>query len=144
VPFELGRPVWVDDPNFDLNHHVRRTTLPAPGDDAAFCCLMGRIMSQPLDRERPLWELLLVEGLEGGHWAIIFKVHHCMVDGIAGAELLTVLLDVEINADLSEPEPWIPRAEPPGLLKVLDSWSGLAREFFRLPEASLMPLFIRC
>jgi hypothetical protein len=66
VPLELGRPVWVDDPNFDLSYHVRRTVLPAPGDDAAFCSLMGRIMSQPLDRERPLWEALLVEGLEGG------------------------------------------------------------------------------
>jgi diacylglycerol O-acyltransferase len=144
VPLELGRPVWVDDPNFDLSHHVRRTVLPAPGDDAAFCSLMGRIMSQPLDRERPLWEALLVEGLEGGRWVMIFKVHHCMVDGIAGVELLTVLLDVEVNTALSEPEPWVPRAEPPGLLKILDAWNGLASNAFAtarsLPHAVIHPV----
>ncbi len=77
VPFELGRPVWVDDPHFDLGYHLRHTALPAPGDDAAFCRLMGRLMSLPLDRERPLWETWLVEGLEGGRWALVFKIHHC-------------------------------------------------------------------
>ena len=66
-------------------------------------------MSQPLDRERPLWETWLVEGLEGGHWALVFKVHHCMVDGIAGVGLLTVLLDLEADTALGEPEPWAPR-----------------------------------
>ena len=99
VPFELGRPVWVDDPHFNLEYHLRHTALPAPGDDAAFCRLMGRIMSQPLDRDRPLWETWLVEGLEGGHWALIFKIHHCMVDGIAGIELLRVVLDLEADTD---------------------------------------------
>jgi WS/DGAT/MGAT family acyltransferase len=126
VPFELGRPVWVDDPHFDLRYHLRHTALPAPGDDEAFCRLMGRIMSQPLDRERPLWEAWLVEGLEGGHWALIFKVHHCMLDGIAGVGLLTVVLDLEADTAFGEPQPWEPRAEPPGVLKVLDAWSGLA------------------
>jgi diacylglycerol O-acyltransferase / wax synthase len=125
VPLELGRPVWVDDPHFDLGYHLRHTALPRPGDDAAFCRLMGRIMSQPLDRERPLWEAWLVEGLEGGHWALVFKVHHCMVDGIAGVELLTVLLDLEIDADIGEPLPWVPHAEPPAALKVLDAWGAL-------------------
>jgi diacylglycerol O-acyltransferase len=126
VPFELGRPVWVDDPHFDLGYHLRNTALPAPGDDAAFCRLMGRIMSQPLDRERPLWEAWLVEGLEGGHWALVFKVHHCMVDGIAGVELLTVLLDLESDTAIGDPRPWQPRPEPAGALKVLDAWGGLA------------------
>src|SRR5664279_6458809 len=78
VPFELGRPVWVDDPHFDLGYHLRHTALPTPGDDAAFDRLMGRLMSQPLDRERPLWEGWLVEGLEGGKWALVFKIHHCI------------------------------------------------------------------
>jgi diacylglycerol O-acyltransferase len=128
VPFELGRPVWVDDPHFDLSYHLRHTALPAPGDDAAFCLLMGRIMSQPLDRERPLWETWLVEGLEGGNWAIVFKIHHCMVDGIAGVELLTVVLDMAAKAVIGEPEPWAPRPEPPGYLKVLDAWSGLVSD----------------
>jgi len=126
VPFELGRPVWVDDPHFDLLYHVRHTALPAPGDDATFCRLMGRIMSQPLDRDRPLWEAWLVEGLEGGRWALIFKVHHCMLDGIAGVGLLTVVLDLEADTALGQPQPWEPRREPSGALKVLDAWSGLA------------------
>ena len=126
VPFELGRPVWVDDPHFELGYHVRHTALPTPGDDAAFCRLMGRFMSRPLNRERPLWEAWLVEGLEGGRWALVFKVHHCMVDGIAGVELLTVMLDLEADTTIAEPQPWAPRSEAPGALKVLDAWSGLA------------------
>jgi WS/DGAT/MGAT family acyltransferase len=125
VPFELGRPVWVDDPHFDIGYHLRHMALPAPGDDAAFCGLMGRLMSQPLDRERPLWEAWIVEGLEGGRWAFVFKVHHCMVDGIAGVELLTVLLDLEADTTLAEPQPWAPHSEAPGVLKVLDAWAGL-------------------
>ncbi len=126
VPFELGRPVWVDDPHFNLAYHLRHTALPAPGDDAAFCRLMGQIMSQPLDRERPLWEAWLVEGLEGKQWALIFKVHHCMVDGIAGVELLRVLLDLEADTKVGVPEPWEPQPEPHGAAKVFDAWGGLA------------------
>ncbi len=125
VPLELGRPVWVDDPHFDLGYHLRHTALPGPGDDAAFGRLMGRVMSQPLDRQRPLWEMWLVEGLEGGQWALVFKVHHCMVDGIAGVELLTILLEPEADIAVGEPQPWAPHAEPPGALKVLDAWGGL-------------------
>jgi WS/DGAT/MGAT family acyltransferase len=126
VPLELGRPVWIDDPHFTLAYHVRHTALPAPGDDASLCRLMGRIMSQPLDRDRPLWETWLVEGLDGGRWALVFKVHHCMVDGIAGVDLLRALLDLESITKVGEPEPWEPRAEPGGGLKVLDAWGGLA------------------
>ena len=128
VPFELGRPVWVDDPEFDLNYHVRHTALPAPGSDAAFCRLMGRLMSQPLDRSRPLWEIWLVEGLEGGTWGLVFKVHHCMVDGIAGIGLLTVLMDLVADTVVGPPEVWSPQPEPPGALKVLDAWGGLASD----------------
>src|ERR1019366_4862893 len=126
VPFELGRPVWVDDPDFDLGYHLPHTALPAPGDDAAFCRLVGRLMPQPLDRERPLWEAWLVEGLEGGRWALVFKIHHCMVDGIAGVELLTVMLDLQADRSIGHAQPWVPRAEPPGALKVVDAWFGLA------------------
>ena len=78
---------------------------------------MGRLMSIHLDRDRPLWETWLVEGLEGGRWALVFKVHHCMVDGIAGVELLTVLLDAAPDPDVAEPAPWSPRPEPPGALE---------------------------
>jgi len=135
VPFELGRPVWADDPDFDLGYHVRHTALPGPGDDAAFCRLMGRIMSQQLDRQRPLWEMWLVEGLDDGRWAIIFKVHHCMVDGIAGVGLLTVLLDLEADVALAEPEPWTPSPEPAGAHKVLDAWGGLAGDLASIASA---------
>ena len=135
VPFELGRPVWVDDPHFDLGYHVRHTALPSPGDDDTFDRLMGRLMSQPLDRERPLWETWMVEGLEGGHWALVFKIHHCMVDGIAGVDLLTVLLDPEPHVSPGTPEPWEPEPEPPGAIKVLDAWGGLAADAIRTARA---------
>ncbi len=128
VPLELGRPIWADDPGFDLGYHLRRTALPGQGDDAAFCALMGRLMSQELDRDRPLWETWLVEGVEGGNWALIFKVHHCLVDGVAGAELLEVLLDLEPNTEFADPVPWEPAPEPSGAVKVLDAWAGLARD----------------
>jgi WS/DGAT/MGAT family acyltransferase len=82
VPFRLGRPVWVDDPDFDLRYHVRRTALPAPGGDVQLADLMARVMSQRLDRDRPLWEYWVIEGLARDRWALISKVHHCMVDGV--------------------------------------------------------------
>jgi len=93
VPFRLGRPVWVDDPHFDLGYHVRRTALPAPGGDQQLAALMARVMSQRLDRDHPLWEYWLAEGLAGGRWALISKVHHCMVDGISGTDLYRVIFD---------------------------------------------------
>ena len=143
VPLELGRPLWVDDPHFNLAYHLRHTALPAPGDEAAFCRLMGRIMSQPLDRDRPLWETWLVEGLEGGHWALVPKVHHCMVDGIAGVELLSVLLDLKPDTKVAVPEPWEPQTEPHGAAKVLDAWGGLATDVLAtargLPRAITHP-----
>lgn len=124
VPLELGRPVWVDDPHFDLGYHIRHTALPGPGDDAALRRLMCRLMSQELDRQRPLWELWFVEGLEDDRWALISKVHHCMVDGVSGVDLLSILLDVDPDAPLAEPRAWAPEPEPSGVAKVLDAWSG--------------------
>ncbi len=128
VPLELGRPIWADDPHFDLRYHLRHTALPAPGDDAALCRLMGRVMSQPLDRDRPLWEIWLVEGLEDGRWALLFKVHHCMVDGIAGVGLLTVLLDIGPDPEPVEPREWSPAPEPGVARKVIGAWGGLAAD----------------
>jgi WS/DGAT/MGAT family acyltransferase len=98
VPLRLGRPVWVDDPDFDLRYHVRRTALPAPGGDRQLAELMARVMSQRLDRDHPLWEYWLAEGLAEGRWALISKVHHCMVDGVSGTDLYRVIFD-------SSPEP---------------------------------------
>ncbi len=93
VPFDLGPPVWEDDPNPDLSWHLRRTALPAPGGDAELRRLVARIMSQRMDRSRPLWEYWVVEGLEGGRWALVQKVHHCAVDGVSGTELYQVIYD---------------------------------------------------
>ena len=104
VPFRLGRPVWVEDPNFDLRYHLRSTALPAPGGDEQLSNLMARVMSQRLDRDYPLWEYWLVEGLSGGRWAVISKVHHCMVDGVSGTDLYRVIFDLS-------PEPSLPAAE---------------------------------
>jgi diacylglycerol O-acyltransferase / wax synthase len=94
VPFRLGRPVWVDDPHFDIRYHVRRTALPSPGEDEQLSQLMARVMSQRLDRDYPLWEYWLVEGLAHGRWALISKVHHCMVDGVSGTDLYRVIFDL--------------------------------------------------
>jgi diacylglycerol O-acyltransferase len=137
VPFELGRPVWVDDPHFNLEYHVRATALARPADDEALCRLMGRLMSQPLDRSRPLWESWLVEGLPGERWALISKVHHCLVDGISGVDLLTVLLDIERDARLPDPQPWTPQPEPPAPALVLDAWAGLARDAAGLAQRAV-------
>jgi WS/DGAT/MGAT family acyltransferase len=136
VPLELGRPVWVDDPHFDLRYHVRHTALPEPGDDAALRRLMARLMSQELDRARPLWELWLVEGMAGGQWALISKVHHCMVDGVSGVDLLSIVLDMAREVEVPDPVPWSPQPEPSGAAKVVDAWSGLASDALDLVRRS--------
>jgi len=94
VPFRLGPPVWVDDPDFDLRYHVRQTALPAPGGAAQLRQLMARVMAQRLDRDYPLWEYWLIEGLQKGRWALISKVHHAMVDGVSGTDLYRVIFDL--------------------------------------------------
>lgn len=102
VPWDLGLPLWVDDPGFDLAYHLRRTALPAPGDDRALTDLVARIMAQRLDRERPLWESWVVEGLAGGRWAMLTKVHHCLVDGVAGTRLCSAVFDDSAPSDVDE------------------------------------------
>lgn len=95
VPFNLDHPVWVDDPHFDVIHHVHRVGVPAPGGAQELCALVGRIISSSLDRSRPLWEAWVIEGLEGGKVALVAKVHHAGVDGASGAGLLVHLFDLE-------------------------------------------------
>jgi WS/DGAT/MGAT family acyltransferase len=112
VPFNLGRPVWVDDPHFHLEYHVRQTALGSPGGEAELRRLVGRLMSQQLDRTKPLWELWFVEGLEDDHWALVSKTHHAMVDGVAATELLSILFDTSPDAVVVEAEPWHPSAQP--------------------------------
>ncbi|RFZ43734.1 putative diacylglycerol O-acyltransferase tgs1 [Mycobacterium marinum] len=92
-PFDLGAPQWVDDPDFDIARHVRRVALPHPGDDDALHRLVADVMARRLDRDRPLWELWVIEGLAGERWAMLTKVHHCMADGIAATHILTGLCD---------------------------------------------------
>jgi WS/DGAT/MGAT family acyltransferase len=94
VPLHLGRPVWVEDPDFDLSYHVRFTALPEPGGDQQLADLMARVMSQRLDRDHPLWEYWLIEGLAEDRWALISKIHHSMVDGVSGTDLYRVIFDV--------------------------------------------------
>ncbi len=119
LPFDLGRPAWVDDPYFSIEYHVRRTAVPAPGGRAELDNLVGRVMSQHLDRARPLWEMWIVEGLEDGQWAVVSKVHHCMVDGVSATDLMSVLFDLEQHpAPLPVQPEWKPRPEP-SLLEVV-------------------------
>ena len=110
VPLGLARPVWVDDPAFDLDAHLQRTALPIPGGNAELFEAIARLAEVPLHRDRPLWEIWVVEGLEGGRFALVAKIHHAAVDGIGGAQLMCALLDVDRNARPSriaesEPEP---------------------------------------
>jgi WS/DGAT/MGAT family acyltransferase len=123
VPFEQGRPVWVDDPHFKASYHVRHTALPRPGGDDELKRLAGRVFSQPLDRDRPLWELWLVEGLAGERFALLSKTHHALVDGVSGVDIATVLFD-------SSPDPmpvappdheWVPRPLPTGAQLLADA-----------------------
>jgi WS/DGAT/MGAT family acyltransferase len=112
VPFGLSRPVWVDDTHFNLEYHVRHTALPAPGNDQKLKALIARIMSQQLDRTKPLWEIWVAEGLGGDRFALISKTHHCLVDGVSGADIMSVLLDLGPEPEQIELERWIPDPEP--------------------------------
>jgi WS/DGAT/MGAT family acyltransferase len=112
VPFGIGRPVWVDDPHFNIEYHIRHTALPAPGDDEKLKRLTARIMSQQLDRAKPLWEIWFAEGLGGDRWALVSKTHHSLVDGISGADIMSVILDLSPEGNEVEPEPWRPEPEP--------------------------------
>lgn len=112
VPLGQGRPVWVDESDFDIEHHVRHTALPPPGGEAELKALAGRLFGQRLDHDKPLWELWFVEGLPERRFAIIAKTHHCMIDGVSGVDIATVLLDQTASTKIPPPEPWTPRPQP--------------------------------
>jgi diacylglycerol O-acyltransferase / wax synthase len=120
VPFGQGRPVWIDDPHFNLAYHVRHTALPRPGSEAQLMRMTGRVFSQALDRSRPLWELWLVAGLSGDRFAVLSKTHHALVDGISGVDIMTVLFDVSPDPmPVAPPEQdWVP-APPPSQAQLL-------------------------
>src|SRR5437588_1650708 len=111
-PLNIGHPVWVDDPDFDLDYHVRRAALPRPGDDAALREFAARVLARRLDVNRPLWELYVVDGLAGGRVALVSKVHHAMVDGVSSVDIGTLLFDAQPNPRPVTPEPWEPRPPP--------------------------------
>jgi diacylglycerol O-acyltransferase / wax synthase len=121
VPLQLGRPVWVDDPHFQILYHVRHTAVPGPGSDEQLRNLAGRVLGQRLDMAKPLWELWLVENLADNRWAIISKVHHAMVDGIAGTDLMELMFDLTPDATHDEPRDWTPQRNPSGLGMVTDA-----------------------
>src|SRR5438874_2076256 len=121
VPFQLGRPVWIDDPHFTILYHIRRTGVPAPGGDDELRNLAGRVLAQHLDRARPLWELWMVEGLKGDRWALIAKTHHAMVDGVSGTDLLAVLLDVSPDGAAPVDMEWRAQPEPNALQLLADT-----------------------
>ena len=120
TPLDLSNPVWTDDPRFDLRWHVRRAALPAPGGGAELRDLVGRIMSEPLDFGRPLWQLYLVEGVEGGRHALVNKTHHALVDGVAAIDVGTVILDPSPDGSEIElpDQEWDPEQPSPELLFV--------------------------
>jgi diacylglycerol O-acyltransferase len=127
IPGHLANPVWVDDSDFDLGYHVRRSALPRPGSDEQLRELAARVQSRALDRNRPLWEMYLVEGLAGGRFAVIHKTHHAMVDGISAVDIAQVILDTtpvprQIPEDL-----WMPRPEPGSASLLIDAVTDLIR-----------------
>jgi diacylglycerol O-acyltransferase / wax synthase len=121
VPGNLARPVWVDDGDFDIAFHVRRSALPRPGSEAQLAELVARLMSRPLDGDRPLWEMYVVEGLTGGRFAVITKTHQAMVDGIGTVDIGQVLLDPTPEPAEPPDELWMPRPEPSDAQLVADA-----------------------
>ena len=139
TPIDSGRPVWVDDPSFNLDYHIRHTALPSPGGWEQLCALTARIFSQQLDRSKPMWEMWLIEGLEDDRFALITKTHHSLVDGIAGVDLATVLFDLS-----PEPPPvrssgraWQPRPEPGTAELVAAGLRGAVRAGLELAEGAV-------
>jgi WS/DGAT/MGAT family acyltransferase len=143
VPLSLGHPSWAEDPRFDLRNHLQRWALPSPGGQHELTAMVATLLAQPLDRDRPLWEMHLIEGLDDGRSALFQKVHHCMIDGLAGAQLLEALLDADPNArDLPPPRTQAPPI--PGLGErvgraVVDTLWGRTRAALRLADAVWKP-----
>ena len=136
VPANLANPVWLDDPNFDITYHVRRSALPRPGGDAELLEFCARIQSRLLDRGRPLWELYLVEGVSGDRAAIITKTHQAVIDGMGALDIADVLLDARPDPASGEEPLWMPSPEPTGAQLV----GGALWDMVRRPAAALEPV----
>ena len=137
VPFELHHPVWVDDPDFDIRYHIRRAALPSPGDDRELAAMAADITSRPLDRNRPLWEMHVIEGLADGNIAVVTKTHHAAIDGVSGMDLTLVLLDLTPEPAPVEPpaEPFRPEPVPSDLSMLAYAVSSLSRQPVRVLRA---------
>ncbi len=145
VPFDGGRPIWTDDPHFNIRYHVRFTGLPRPGGLAELERLTAERMAQRLDRDRPLWEMHWVDGLEHDAVGLVLKVHHCMVDGVAGMDVAMVIFDVDPGAADGEVPAWKPRPAPHPLRRWVDAvvervsepreWAHVANGALRSPRA---------
>src|SRR4029079_14606063 len=125
-PIGMGMPLWIDDPSFNLEYHIRHTALPDPGSEEQLRLLAGRIFSQRLDRSKPLWELWLVQGLERNRFALINKTHHSLVDGVSGVDITTVLFDTSPTPTPVGAESWTPNVEPSDAQLVAEGVKGLA------------------
>lgn len=125
------RPIWVDDPHFNIHYHVRHTALPRPGDERQLKRMAARIMAQHLDRSKPLWEIWFIEGLEGDRFAMVSKIHHCMVDGVSSVDLLNVLLQLQPSDEIHESPEWIPRPAP----TVMDLAAEAVEQITTLPQS---------
>ncbi len=137
VPLGLDQPYWIEDPDFDIEYHVRELALPAPGDDKQLAEQAARLHARPLDRSRPLWELYLIHGLEGGRMAVYTKVHHAAIDGVSGSELLTAVLDITPEGRQVEQVPWKSERAPSTLEVLSRSAVAMASHPFRAARMTL-------
>ncbi|HEX4735905.1 MAG TPA: wax ester/triacylglycerol synthase family O-acyltransferase [Thermoleophilaceae bacterium] len=136
--FEMGRPLWVDDPSFNLEYHVRHTALASPGDLQQLRLLTARIFSQRLDRSKPLWEVWFVQGLEADRFAIISKTHHALVDGISGVDLATVLFDLSpVPPERTDTPEWTPHPEPSQAQLIAEGVKGLLRRPLEISRSAV-------
>lgn len=122
VPLSLDHPYWIEDPDFDLEFHVRHIALPAPGDWRQLCIQAARLHARPLDRNKPLWEAYVIEGLDNvegvpkGSFALVTKIHHAAIDGVSGAEISAAIHDLSPDAEVDEPDkPWVAERMPTGV-----------------------------
>jgi WS/DGAT/MGAT family acyltransferase len=130
IPFGLHHPLWIEDPDFDLDYHIRRAALPAPGGDKELAEFAAEVNSRPLDRTRPLWEMYVIEGLENGLIATVTKTHHAAIDGVSGAELTVNLLDLQPEPMVlpEQDPPWQPDKVPTDMELVGYALASLARQ----------------
>ena len=142
VPFGLDHPYWIRDPDFDLSFHIRHLALPVPGNHEQLGEQVARIVGRAMDRTRPLWETYIIEGLEGGDFGVLTKVHHATIDGASGAELLTILLDADPDGTpmSDDPDPWTPEEVPTAMEMLGKTVSSLVRRPEKLVRLNLRVL----